>query len=232
MEARGTVQAGGGSQNMSAGFCGTGRAARRRWGLAGALAAGTGVLIWCQGLVEDYAAAFVLETAERWRGQVSDTGQTEPGSDPSAAAARQNAAFAQPEYEARFSREYFQPGYYWARRPGPISAPAGSFAVPWLGDLRELHSSVLPVIPTPAIDFSRLEMGAVSTAAAFVRPPAPTWRLANTGPFHVFVTSEPVSPLSSMDSGAPTQALSVAPGGGIPSISSVAETAGSLLRKR
>jgi hypothetical protein len=218
---------------MSAGFRDTGRAARR-WGLGGALSAGTGVLIWSQGLVEDYAAAFVLDTAERWRGQVSDrrSAQTEPGSDPSAAAARHDAAFAQPEYEARFSREYFEPGYYSARTHGHVSAPADSFAVPWLGDLRELNGSVLSVTPMPAIDFWRAEMAAVSTAAPFARPPAPAWRFAHTGPFHVFLTSEPVSPFSSAASAAPTQALSVAPSGGIPTISSVTETAGSLLRKR
>lgn len=200
--------------------------------IGGALAAGIAVLPWNRGCVEDDATAFRLDAIPQ-----PDSLRLETPSGPSDPAARHDdSATAQPQYEARFSQEYFEPGYYAAASPGRVSTPAPSTAAPWLRDLDDLHKMVLPVASTPAIDFSRADRVSValagSLAALTPSPPPPVSRLANPGPFHLFVTSESVSPTSSMESMAPSPALSAVPGAGIPSASSVGETAGSLLRKR
>jgi hypothetical protein len=221
-------------RNMPAGFL-----ARRRiaaaYVLAGALAAGIVVLLWNQGFVEDYATALLLDSAEPWKGQIPepDLLQLETPSGASDLAERHDdSATAQPRYEARFSQQYFEAWYYAAASPGRVSTPAASTAAPLLGDLGDLHKIVLPVASTPAVDFSRADKLAVSIAGSVTAPAPPLSRLANPGPFHLFVTSEAVSPTASMESTPPSSAFSAVSGGGIPSVSSVGETAGSLLRKR
>jgi hypothetical protein len=84
----------------------------------------------------------------------------------------------------------------------------------------------------PAVDFSPWDKLSQS-AANFVLtlPPAPAWRLTNTGPFHVFVTADAVPATTPIEPATPSGAFS-AMSGNIASVSSVAETAGSLLRKR
>ena len=217
-------------QNMPAGF-------RRRiaagFGLGGALAAGIAVLLWNQGFVEDYATAFLLDSAEPWKGQIPAQLETPSGAS-DFAERHGDTATAQPQYEARFLQQYFEPWYYAAASPGRVSTPTASTAAPWLGDLGDLHKIVPPVASTPAVDFSRADKLAVSIADSVIAPapPPPVSRLANPGPFHLFVTSETVSPISSRESTPASSAFSAVPGGGIPSVSSVGETAGSLLRKR
>lgn len=218
-------------RNMPAGFLSR-RRIRPGLAIGGALAAGIAVLAWNQGWVEDDATAFLLDSIPQPDSLRLETpsGLTDP------AARHDDSATAQPQYEARFSQEYFEPGYYAAASPGRVSTPAASTAAPWLGDLDDLHKMVLPVASTPAIDFSRADKVSValagSVATLALAPPPPVSRLANPGPFHLFVTSESVSPTSAMESTAPSPAFSAVPGAGIPSVSSVGETAGALLRKR
>jgi hypothetical protein len=216
-------------RKMPAGFL-SGRRIGLGLAIGGALAAGIAVLAWNQGCVEDYATAFLLDSIPQ-----PDSLRLGTPSGPSDLAARHDdSATAQPQYEARFSQQYFEPGYYAAASPGHVSAPAASTAAPWLGDLDDLHNIVLSAASTPAIDLSRADKAPVSIAgsAAALAPPPPVSRLANPGPFHLFVTSESVSPISSMESTAPSPAFSAVAGAGIPSASSVGETAGSFLRKR
>jgi len=221
-------------RNMPAGFL-AGRRIAAAFGLGGALAAGILVLLWNQDCVEDYATAFLLESAEPWKGQIPEPDllrlETPPGTS-DLAARHDDSATAQPQYEARFSQQYFEAWYYAAASPGRVSTPAASTAAPWLGDLGDLHKIVLPVASTPAVDFSRADKLAVSVADSVIAPVPPLSRLANPGPFHLFVTSETVSPIASMESTPPSSAFPAVSGGGIPGVSSVGETAGSLLRKR
>ena len=221
-------------QNMPAGFL-AGRRIAAAFGLGGALAAGIAVLLWNQGFVEDSATAFLLDSAEPWKGQFPepDLLQRETPSGSSDLAERHgDTATAQPQYEPRFSQEYFEPGYYAAAFPGFVFTPAASTAAPWLGDLGDLHKIVLPVASTPAVDFSRADKLAVSIADSVVAPAPPRSRFAYPGPFHLFVTSESVSPTASMESTPASSVFPAVSGGGIPSVSSVGETAGSLLRRR
>src|ERR1700674_1106113 len=201
-------------QNMPAGF-------RRRiaagFGPGGALAGGIAVLLWNQGFVEDYATAFLLDSAEPWKGQIPAQLETPSGAS-DFAERHGDTATAQPQYEPRFSQEYFEPGYYAAAFPGFVFTPAASTAAPWLGDLGDLHKIVPPVASTPAVDFSRADKLAVSIADSVLAPAPPLSRLANPGPFHLFVTSETVSPISSMESTPASSAFSAAPSGGILSV--------------
>jgi hypothetical protein len=167
-------------RKMPAGFL---WARRIRPGLAlgGALAAGIAVLAWNQGCVEDDATAFLLDSIPQ-----PDSLRLETASGPTDPAARhEDSATAQPAYEARFSREYFEPGYYAAASPGRVSTPAASTAAPWLGDLDDLHKMVLLVASTPAIDFSRADKVSVAPAgsvAALAPPPGIASRQPRTVP--------------------------------------------------
>jgi hypothetical protein len=84
----------------------------------------------------------------------------------------------------------------------------------------------------PAIDFSASDKLPQSVAnLVLAPPPAPAWHLTNWKPFHVFVTVEAVPPTASIGPAMPLGAFSTVPGS-IAGVSSVAETAGSRLRKR
>jgi hypothetical protein len=207
---------------------------RLRPGLAfgGALAAGIAVWAWNQGWGEDYAAAFLDSTdwirqpdPLRLEARSGASDRADPHDDP---------AIVQPRYEARFWQEYFEPGYYAPPSPRRVSAPAAAATAPWLGDLDDLHKIVLSAASPPVIDFSRA--GNVSVfvpgSVAPLAPPPPVSRLANPGPFHLFVTSENVSPTSTTESTVPSPGFSAVPSAGVPGVSSIGETAGALLRKR
>ena len=213
---------------MPAGFP-TGRWIAVGFGLGGILAAAIAALVWNEGFGEGYATAFLLDSIEQWKGRVlePDLHRLETPSDPSNLAAPHEAsATVESQYEARFSQEYFEARYYSATSSGQVSSPAAPFAMPNLGHLDDLHKSVPHGALTPVVVFPRADKLSVSVAGSLVTPPTPVWRLANTGPFHVFVTSESVSPTSSIETTVPASAFSAAP-----SVSSIGETAGSLLRK-
>jgi hypothetical protein len=209
------------------------RHVRAGLGLGAALAAGMGFLAWNQGLVGDYATAFLLDSEPRkTRVPESDLLSLEtPAGVSQFAASEENSAIAPSRYEAFFWREYFEPGYYAPASPGRASAPAAAFTAPWPGDFGDLHK-IGAVVAPPAIDFSHADKLALPIAGSVLAPPAPAWRLANTGPFHVFVTTDAVSPTASIGSAAPSAAFSAVPGSGLPDVASVGETAGSLLRRR
>jgi hypothetical protein len=218
---------------MPTGFLAS-RHVRAGLGLGAALAAGIAFLVWNQGLVADYATASLLDFEPR-KTRVPESDllslETPPGVS-QFAAPEESSAIVPSRYEAFFWREYFEPWYYAPASPGRASAPVAAFTAPWPGDFGDLHKIGAVVAPTPAIDFSHADKLALPIAGSVLAPPAPAWRLANTGPFHVFVTTDAVSPTASIGSAAPSAAFSAVPGSGLPGVASVGETAGSLLRRR
>jgi hypothetical protein len=208
---------------------------RIRLGLAigGALAAGIAVWAWNQGWGEDYTTASLLDSTDSIPQPDSLRLETPSGAS-DRADRHDDSAIVQTRYEARFSQEYFEPGYYAAASPGRVSAPASSSTAPWLGDLDDLHKIALSAASPPAIDFSRSDKVSVFVPGSVVAlaPPPPVSRLANPGPFHLFVTSENVSPTSAVESTVPSPGFSAVPSAGVPGVSSIGETAGTLLRKR
>jgi hypothetical protein len=213
----------------------TSRGVARGLGIGGVLAAVVSLLVWSQGFIQDYATAFSLESAGPWTGRIPEPDQL-PVETPSGrsgpAAPHDDSATAQPSDEPRFPQAYFEARYYGSVSASHVSTPAVSDAKPWLEALGSLQKIALPAALVPAVDFSSAAKLSVPVAASVFAPPAPAWRLANTGPFHVFVTSDNVSSTSSAATAAPSAAFPLLPGGGIPGVSSVGEPAGSLLRKR
>ena len=153
-----------------------------------------------------------------------------------------------PRYDDYFDRSYYatysyaSPAYApadWSRRPPP--APPSAFSLPSVTDLLEPAKLLLnvPLAVSAAgalLDASSLTPGATLSVPA---PSPPIGLLTNNTPFHLFVTSDPVSAASAT---APEAAPSLASsaGGSISSegmgtvtgtAGSVTGTAGSLLRK-
>ncbi len=145
-------------------------------------------------------------------------------------------------YEEYFNRNYYatysyaSPAYVpadWGR--GTPAAPPSGFTLPSIADLLEpaklLPNAPLAVPLTAAVpDVSRLTPAATMSMPA---PSSPVGLLTNNTPFHLFVTSDPVSAASSTASGAPSVESSgaggVSAGGG--AVGAVTGTAGSLLHK-
>jgi hypothetical protein len=149
-------------------------------------------------------------------------------------------------YEEYFNRNYYATYSYasrayvpadWGR--GTPAAPPSAFTLPSVADLLEpaklLPNAPLAVPLTAAVpDVSRLTPAATLSMPA---PSSPTGLLTNNTPFHLFVTSDPVSAASSTASGAPSVESSGAGGGGgtvgaaTGTAGSVTGSAGSLLHK-
>jgi hypothetical protein len=168
------------------------------------------------------------------------------GAAPAESSAAPPGGFAR--YDDYFNRNYYatysyaSPAYVpadWGR--GTPAAPPSAFTLPSIADL--LEPAKLPpngplAVPLSAAlpDVSRLTPATVSVPA----PSSPTGLLTNNTPFHLFVTSDPVSAASSTASGAPSVASSgadgVSAGGGAVGVvtgtaGSVTGSAGSLLHK-
>jgi hypothetical protein len=226
---------------------------RRIWAcfaLGGAVAAAV-VFVWGRGSHEGEANARVSEPV---------------GSKPSetSAPARKLEARTAPEessapppgfsrYEAYFNRNYYATYSYaspahapadWARvAPADAqTAPQSAFTLPSIADLLE-PAKLLPNVPLAVSsagalpDISKLAPAATLSVPA---PSSPIGLLTNNTPFHLFVTSDPVSAASSTASGAPSFASSgaggaSAAGGALGTVAGTVGTlpgaAGTLLRK-
>jgi len=216
---------------------------RRLWAglaLGGALAAVV-ALVWNRALHDGEANARVsgpvpskpIEAPAPARKLDTGTAPAESSSAPPGGFAR---------YEEYFNRNYYATYSYassayvpadWGR--GTLAAPPSGFTLPSIADLLEpaklLPNAPLAVPLTAAVpDVSRLTPAATMSMPA---PSSPVGLLTNNTPFHLFVTSDPVSAASSTASGAPSVessgAGSVSAGGG--AVGAVTGTAGSLLHK-
>jgi hypothetical protein len=227
---------------------------RRLWAglaLGGALATVV-VLVWNRGSDEGEANARVSEPVTS---KPIETPAPARKRDVGAAPAESSSA-PQPDfarYEDYFNRNYYatysyaSPAYApadWGRGvpAGAPSAPQSAFTLPSIADLLG-PAKLLPNVPlampsTGALpDVSRLAPAATVSVPV---PSSPIGLLTNNTPFHLFVTSDPVSAASSTASGAPSVAWSGAGGGsagggavgGVTGTAgSVTGTAGSLLHK-
>ena len=211
--------------------------------LGGTLAA-VSVFVWSRGSYEGEANARVSDpiASKPDPAPPARTFRSEPEPDPSSAP---QTGFAR--YEDYFSRNYSAAYFYaspayapadWARAAPP--PPSSAFTLPSLGELLEpakfLPNPSLAIPPGALPDVSRL----APAAASIPTPSSPVGLLTNNTPFHLFVTSDPVSAASATASGAPSVTSSGA--GGLSSaggatgavsgtVGSVAGTAGSLLRE-
>jgi hypothetical protein len=217
--------------------------------LGGALAASI-VLVWNRVSYEGVANARGSDpiASKPDPAPPARTVRAEPEPDPSSAP---KAGFAR--YEDYFSQNYFATYFYaspayaaadWGRA-APSSAPSpppSAFTLPSLGELLEpaklLPNAPLAVPPPGALaDVSKF---APAASVSIPAPSSPVGLLTNNTPFHLFVTSDPVSAASSTASEAPSVvssgAGSVSSAGGAAgavsgTVGSVTGTAGSLLHK-
>jgi hypothetical protein len=222
---------------------------RRMWaGLAlGCALAAAGVLVWNRGSHEGEANARGSEPVS------SKPMSASPGRLEAPMAAAESASAPEPgfgRYADYFNRNYYatysyvSPAYApadWggapAATPPAPPAPQSVFTLPSIADLLEpaqLLSKVPLAAPVTAAlpDVSRLAPAVTLSVPA----PASPGLLTNNTPFHLFVTSDPVTAASSTASGAPSIASSGSAAGGAMgtatgAVGSVTSTAGSLLRK-
>ena len=196
--------------------------------LGGTLAAAAS-FIWTPQLLErdaranaSYAGGSPTEVPDRSAGKAEKL----------SGAAPTNQAPGQPQPAFRFFQDYFDPNYYayyfysspprsadWARSAqSGVSSP---FTLAAIGDISELYkvpSVTLPVLGALS-DVSKLVPPAAVTVPA---PSSPGGLLTNKTPFHLFVTSESISPSSAESSGSsPLAPASTA----LPSASSLAGAA-------
>jgi|GEM_PF-4012680 len=227
---------------------------RRLWAglaLGGALAAVV-ALVWNRASDEGEANARVSEPAASKPIEApAPAPKLGAAAAPAESAAVPQGGFAR--YEDYFSRTYYatysyaSPAYApanWGRGApaGAQPAPPSAFTLPSIADLLD-PAKLLPNVPlaVPSAealpDVSRLAPAATVSMPA---PPSPIGLLTNNTPFHLFVTSDPVSAASTTSSGAPSIESSgaggVSAGGGVAgavtgTTGSVTGTAGSLLHK-
>jgi hypothetical protein len=163
---------------------------------------------------------------------------SEPGPRAPAESASAPAGFA--HFQDYFDRNYYASYFYaspavapadWSRN-APPSPP--DFTLPSVADVLEPGKLPAP-LPLPPIDALGDTSRLAPAATLSISPPssAPIGPLTNNTPFHLFVTSEPVSAAASTASGAPSATGS----GGVGGVSAggatgaVTGTVGSLLRK-
>jgi hypothetical protein len=211
---------------------------RRMWaGLAlGCALAAAGVFVWNRGSHEGEANA-------RGSEPVSSKPMSPAGRLEAPMAAGESASAPQPgfgRYADYFNRNYYATYSYaspatapadWGGAPAATPpAPQSIFTLPSIADLLE-PAQLLPKVPLAAPVTAALPDVSTLAPAVTLSVPAPAspGLLTNNTPFHLFVTSDPVSAASSTTSGAP--ATGGAMGTTTGAIGSVTGTAGSLLRK-
>jgi hypothetical protein len=219
--------------------------------LGGALAA-IAMLVWNRGSDEGGANARVSEPVTSKPIEApAPARKLDVGAAPAEPSSAPQGGFAR--YEDYFNRNYYatysyaSPAYApadWGRGApaGAPSAPQSAFTLPSIADLLE-PAKLLPNVPLTVPSTAELADGSRLAPAATVSVPAPSspiGLLTNNTPFHLFVTSDPVSAASSTASGAPSVAWSGAGGGSAAggavggvtgTAGSVTGTAGSLLHK-
>jgi len=228
---------------------------RRLWAglvLGGALAA-TILVVWKRGSHEGEASARISEPVTS---TAAPTSARRLGSE---AAPAESSPAPQPGF-ARFE-DYFNRNYYatysytlpahvpadWSRA-APASAPRppppqSSFTVPSIGDVLE-SAKLLPNVPLTMPGAALRDVSKLAPAAtvSIPTPSPPAGLFTNTTPFHVFVTSDPVSAAASTvtDTASATSSsgsggVGSAAGGAVGTVGSAAGavtgTVGSLLRK-
>jgi len=216
---------------------------RRTWaGLAlGCALAAVAVFVWSRGSHEGEANA---------RGsEVTSPAAISPArSAIEAPSAAEIAPAPQPgfaKFEDYFSRSYYatysyaSPAYSpadWSRAGTPTAAPPPSiFTLPSVSDI--VGSAKVPDVPALALPSAALPEVSDLAPATKLPAPAPSapGLLTNNTPFHLFVTSDPVTAASSTASDASSITSSGSTAGAVGTatgaVSTVTGTAGALLRK-
>jgi hypothetical protein len=220
---------------------------RSTWaGLAlGCALAAAAAFVWSRGPQEAEANARGSEPASPGTISPARSGIEAPSVPAETASASQPPSA---RFEDYFSRNYSatysyaSPAYApadWSRAGAPSAAPPppSIFTLPSVTDLLG-SAKVAPDVPTLAVPSASLSD--VSTLAPAAKlsvpaPSAPAGLLTNNTPFHLFVTSDPVTAASSTASGAPSITSSGSTAGTVGTatgaVSTVTGAAGSLLRK-
>jgi hypothetical protein len=218
---------------------------RRMWaGLAlGCALAAAGVFVWNRGSHEGEANARGSEPVSS-KPMSASPGRLEAPMAPAESASAPQPGFGR--YADYFNRNYYAAYSYVSPASAPADwggAPAATppgppalqsvFTLPSIADLLEPAELLLKVplaapVTAELPDVSKL---APAVTLSVPTPASPVGLLTNNTPFHLFVTSDPVSAASSTASGAPSIASSGATGTATGAIGSVTGTAGSLLRK-
>jgi hypothetical protein len=218
---------------------------RRAWAsfaLGGTLAAVI-VFVWIRGSHQDEANARASESATSKAVEApAPRSKLDRHAAPAESSPAPQPGF--PRYEDYFNRDYYATYSYtspahtgadWgtAARGDAPSPPPSAFSLPSIADVLE-SAKLLPPVPLtmppagPHPELSKLAPAATLRAPASSAPLGP---LTNNTPFHLFVTSEPVSAVSSTASEAPSGLSSGSGGGGSAAsgaVGAVTGTAGSL----
>jgi hypothetical protein len=221
---------------------------RHTWaGLAlGCLLAAAAVFVWSRGPHEAEANARGSEPASPGAIPAASSGIEAPSGPAETASASQPAA-------ARFHEDYFSRNYSatysyaspayapadWSRAGAPSAAPPppSIFTVPSVTDLlgSAKVGADVPALAVPSAALRDVSSLAPAAKLSGPAPSAPAGLLTNNTPFHLFVTSDPVTAASSTASDAPSITSSGSTAGTVGTatgaVSTVTGAAGSLLRK-
>ena len=228
---------------------------RRLWaGLAlGGVLAAVGLLAWNRGPEGEANARVSEPVGSQAPGGRAPAAQLGAKPAPAETSSAPQGGFAR--FEDYFNRNYYatysytSPAYSpadWGRgaQADAPSVPLPTFTLPSIADLLEPAKLLLNVpLAVPSTGTLLDVSDSASTARlSLPGPSAPAGLLTNNTPFHLFVTSDPVSAAASTASGAPaitssdTGAGSVSSTGGAVgaatgTVGTLTSTAGSLLRK-
>ena len=229
---------------------------RRLWAglaLGGALAA-VGVFAWNRGSEGEANARMSEPVGSEPTGSRAPAPGLGPETAPAEASSAPQGGFER--FEDYFNRNYYATYSYaspafspadWGRgaqQADAQPAPPSAFTLPSIADLLE-PAKLLPNVPLAVpstatlLDVSNL---ASAASVSLPAPSSPAGLLTNNTPFHLFVTSDPVSAAASTASDAPTitssgtgagsmSSTGAAVGAATGTVGTVTSTAGSLLRK-